>query len=352
MTEEFSIGHRVVGVGHPTYIIAELSGNHHHDFSRAVALIEAAADAGVDAVKLQTYTADTLTLDVRTDIFAIGGGTLWDGRTLHDLYTEASTPWDWQPRLKVIAEGLGLQLFSSPFDASAVEFLEAMDVPAYKIASPELVDLGLIQAVAATGKPIIMSCGMATIEEITDAVGAAAGASGIGLLRCNSSYPAEVGEMDLVTIAEMSTRWACPVGLSDHTLSPVTAVVAVALGACIIEKHLTLSRADPGPDSAFSLEPHEFATLVRDVRETEAALGSVRFGPSEHERATLPFRRSLFVTEDMSEGEIFTDQNTRSIRPANGLAPKYLPVVLGHRAAKTITRGTPLTWDLISDSAS
>ncbi|MGH9644604.1 MAG: pseudaminic acid synthase, partial [Terriglobales bacterium] len=319
-TELTIAGHRI-GRGAPVYIIAEVSANHNQSFEQAVSIIEAAKDAGADAVKLQTYTADTITLCSDKDHFRIAGGTLWDGRTLHDLYQEAFTPWEWQPKLKQVAADLGLQLFSSAFDETAVDFLEQMNVPAYKVASFELVDIGLIQNMARTGKPLIMSTGMATEAEIEEAVRVAqtAGASQIALLKCTSAYPAPPEEANLRTIPELARRFECPVGLSDHTMGIAVPVAAVALGACIIEKHMCLRRAEGGPDSAFSLEPHEFKAMVDAVRVAERSLGSVQFGPGERETGSLKFRRSLFIVENVKRGDLFTKSNVRSIRPADGL---------------------------------
>jgi len=345
---EIHIGRRAIGTGHPVYVIAELSANHNQRFEQAVKFIHAAKEAGADAVKLQTYTADTITIACDRPEFRIAG-TLWDGRNLHDLYGEAYTPWDWQPRLKEVANDLGLDLFSSPFDSSAVDFLEAMKVPAYKVASCELVDIPLIQKMARTGKPLIMSTGMATVEEIAEALATArqAGAKEIALLKCTSAYPAPPEEMNLRTIPELSQRFAVPAGLSDHTMGVAVPVAAVAVGACIIEKHLTLSRCEPGPDSAFSLEPHEFKAMVDAVRVTEKALGEVHFGCSTKEASSRIFRRSLFVVQEVKRGELFTAENIRSIRPGHGLHTRHLPEVLGCRAACDIERGTPLNWDLV-----
>lgn len=345
------IGGREIGLGRPVYVIAELSANHGHDVATARAIVEAAAAAGADAVKLQTYTADTMTIDSDAPPFRIGDGTLWAGRNLYELYEEAATPWAWHAELQALATDLGLDLFSTPFDSTAVDFLGDLGTPAMKIASFELVDLDLIRAAAATGQPLIISTGMATEAEIDDAVSAAtgAGAAGVILLRCNSSYPAPVEEMDLRTIPAMAERWGVPVGFSDHTLGTTAATVAVTLGARVIEKHLTLRRADGGPDAAFSLEPGEFATMVEAVREAEASLGAVRFGPSEHERHSLAFRRSLFVVADVAAGERLTRDNVRAIRPGDGLPPKHLDEVLGRVAAGPIARGTPLRWDLLAD---
>ena len=350
MPNTFSIANRPLGPGHPVYIIAELSANHNQDFDQAVRILEAARDAGADAVKIQTYTADTITMRSDRPEFQVKGGTLWDGRTLHDLYQEAFTPWEWQPKLKAIADGWNLPLFSSAFDSTAVDFLEAMNVPAHKIASPELVDIPLIEKMARTGKPLIMSTGMATIEEIEEALTAAraAGAQQIALLKCTSAYPAAPAEMNLRTIPEMARRFDVPVGLSDHTMGIEVPVAAVALGACILEKHLTLSRDLKGPDSEFSLDPKEFRNLVQAVRNAEQSLGTIYFGVSGREEATRRFRRSLFVVADIQRGEIFTPETVRSIRPAQGLHPRHLPEVLGRRAARDLTSGTPLAWEMIA----
>jgi pseudaminic acid synthase len=345
----FQIAGRRIQAGYPAYIVAELSANHNQDYEQAVRIVHAAKNAGADAIKLQTYTADTITIASEREEFRISGGTIWDGRILHDLYREAYTPWDWQPKLKRLAEELGMQCFSSAFDETSVDFLETMDVPAYKVASFELVDIPLIQKMAHTGKPMIISTGMATEAEIEEGVNAAreAGAGEIALLKCTSAYPAPENEMNLRTIPEMSRRFAVPVGLSDHTMGIAIPVAAVALGACIIEKHLTLSRSMPGPDSAFSLEPAEFKAMVEAVRSAERALGEVHFGLSEKELASRAYRRSLFVVEDLACGEEFTAKNVRSIRPGNGLHPRHLPDVLGKNAARGIKRGTPLSWEFV-----
>jgi pseudaminic acid synthase len=349
VTPQLQIGARQVGPGAPVYVVAELSANHNQDFDQAVRIIQAAKAAGADAVKLQTYTADTITIPSDREEFRIGGGTLWDGRTLYELYREAYTPWEWQPRLKQVANDLGMDLFSTPFDDSAVDFLETMNVPAHKLASFELVDIALIQKMARTGKPLIMSTGMATIEEIEEAVQAArqAGATQIALLKCTSAYPASPDDMNLRTIPELARRFGVPAGLSDHTLGSAAAVAAVTLGACIIEKHITLARSLKGPDSEFSLEPQEFKAMVEAIRATERALGAVYFGASPQESSSRAFRRSLFVVQDLRRGEKFTAHNVRSIRPAHGLHTRHLPQVLGKRASRDIVRGTPLGWDLV-----
>jgi pseudaminic acid synthase len=338
---------RVIGSGEPVYIVAELSANHHQDFDEAVQLVKEAKKAGADAVKLQTYLPDSITLQCRNEHFRIGPGTLWEGRYLHDLYEEAYTPWEWQPRLKKLADRLHLDLFSTPFHDSAVDFLEQMDVPAYKIASFEVVDIPLIEKVAATGKPIILSTGMATLSEIDEAVGAMRriGTMEIALLKCTSAYPALPAGMHLRTIPHLSQALHVPVGLSDHTLGIAVPVAAVALGACIIEKHFTLSRSSPGPDSAFSLEPEEFALMVTAVREAEEALGEVRYEITEGEKASRDFRKSLFAVKDIRAGETFTPENVRSIRPGYGLHPRYLGKLMGKQSRRDIPCGTPLQWD-------
>lgn len=344
------IGKHLIGPGNPVFVIAELSANHHQNFDEAVRLLRAASEAGADAVKVQTYTADTLTIPCGNAHFRISGGTLWDGRTLHDLYAEAFTPWDWQPRLKAIADQIGIEFFSTPFDTSAVAFLEKMDVPAHKIASFEIVDLALIREVARTGKPIIMSTGMATRAEIAEALATAraAGAQDLALLKCTSAYPSPPETMNLRTIADLAATFGVPAGLSDHTMGVAVPVAAVALGACIVEKHFTLSRSVPGPDSAFSLEPQEFRQMVDAIRVAESALGAVHYGATEREEASRCFRRSLFVVEEVKEGEIFTAQNVRSIRPGSGLHTRHLEEVLGQRAAQDIARGTPMSFDLLA----
>ncbi len=350
MNPTFSILGREIGPGRPVYIIAEMSANHNQDFTQAAAIVRAAKEAGADAIKLQTYTPDTMTLNLRTPDFIVGAGTIWAGRNLHELYGEACTPWDWQPRLKALAEELGLHCFSTPFDFSAVEFLEKMDVPAHKIASFELVDLPLIRRVAQTGKPTIMSTGMATLAEIDDAVRAfrEAGGTQLALLKCTSAYPSPPEEMNLRTIPHLAQAFGVVAGLSDHTMDVAVPVAAVALGACIVEKHFTLSRDVAGPDSAFSLEPAEFRAMVQAVRATEGALGRVNYEMATKEKASRVFRRSLFVVEDVKAGEEFTALNVRCIRPGYGLLPKNLPEVLGRKASRDIARGTPVQWELVA----
>jgi pseudaminic acid synthase len=351
MTTHLNIGGHRVGPDCAVYVVAELSANHNQDFNQAVRIVEAAKDSGADAVKLQTYTADTMTIRSDREQFRIAGGTLWDGRSLYELYGEAQTPWEWQPKLKQVANDLGMDLFSTPFDDSAVDFLEKMNVPAHKLASFELVDIALIQKIARTGKPMIMSTGMATVEEIEEAVLTAkqAGATQIALLKCTSAYPATPYDMNLRTIPELAKRFGVPAGLSDHTMGSAVAVAAVTLGACIIEKHITLSRSLKGPDSEFSMEPQEFKAMVESIRTTERALGTVHFGVSPQEANNKAFRRSLYVVLDLRRGEEFTSQNVRSIRPAHGLHTRYLPQVLGKRASRDIVRGTPLGWDLVEN---
>lgn len=342
------IADRNIGPGEPAYIIAEMSANHGQSYERAEAIVRAAAKSGADAVKLQTYTADTLTIPCDAEPFRIKG-TLWEGRTLHDLYGEAYTPWEWQPRLAAVARELGVHLFSTPFDATAVDFLEKMDVPAHKVASFEIVDIPLLRCIAATGKPVVMSTGMASLAEIDEAVRALreGGCTQLALLKCTSAYPAPPASMNLRTIPHLAEAFGVPAGLSDHTLGTAVPVAAVALGACIIEKHFTLSRADGGPDAAFSLEPDEFSEMVRAVRTAEAALGRVNYAVSDKERQSRVFRRSLFVVRDVKQGEIFTPDNVRSIRPAHGLHPRHHDEIMGRRAARDMACGTPLNWDAV-----
>jgi N-acetylneuraminate synthase len=333
-------------------VIAEMSGNHNGSYDRAARILEACARAAVDAVKLQTYTADTLTINSDQDIFKIGSNNTWGGRTLYDLYEEAYTPWEWQPKLKKVADGLGVDLFSSPFDFTAVDFLDNMGVPAFKVASFESTDPPLVAYVASKGKPVLMSTGMASMGQIDDAVQAArqagAGPGKLLLFKCVSSYPAPPEAMNLRTIPHLAAAFNAPVGLSDHTLGTEVPVAAVALGACAIEKHVTLSRAEGGPDAQFSLEPEELTRMVREIRNIESALGGVFYGPTEWEKPNRVFQRSLIVTEDVTAGEKFTPANLRSIRPGYGLAPKFMGDIIGKKAARAIKRGTPLSWDLVA----
>lgn len=349
MRDAIAIGGRLIGQSEPPYIIAELSGNHNGDITRALRLIEAAKEAGADAVKLQTYTADTITIDHNGPGFLITEGP-WSGRSLYELYKEAHTPWEWHPALFARCRELALTVFSSPFDETAIEFLEGLDVPAYKIASFEIIDIPLIRCAAATGKPLIISTGMATVAEIADALNAAqsGGAAGVVLLHCVSGYPTPIEDVNLATVQDLRSRFDVPIGLSDHTLSTAVPVAAVALGAAVIEKHLTLRRSDGGPDAAFSLEPDELKCMVRDCHTSWKALGRATY---ERERSELPnviFRRSLYVVTDVRRGEEFTSANVRSIRPGYGMPPKELTSVLGRRAARDIARGTPLSPDLIA----
>jgi len=344
----FSIAGRPIGPGQPVYVIAELSCNHLGEYGRAVELVEAAADAGADAVKLQTYTPDTMTLDAKSGPFSLGPGTPWSGRALYDIYREAQTPWEWHAPLKELAARRGICLFSSAFDPTSVEFLDGLEMPAFKIASFELVDLPLIRLAAATGRPVVLSTGMAQLAEIDAGVNAVkAAGTPVAVMRCNSAYPASAADMDLRTIPHMARTWDVPVGLSDHTLGPTAAVTAVALGASLLEKHLTLRRSDGGPDSDFSAEPGEFRALVAAVRDAGDALGRVRYGPTESERPSLAFRRSLFAVVDIRAGDTLSASTVRAIRPGDGLPPASLDLVLGRRAAADIERGTPLTWGLV-----
>jgi pseudaminic acid synthase len=349
MSTRLAIRGRAIGEGWPPYVVAELSANHCGQIERAFAVMDAAKAVGADAVKLQTYTPDTMTIDHDAPEFFITGG-LWDGRKLYDLYKEAQTPWEWHEALFAKGRELGITVFSTPFDETAVELLERLAAPAYKIASFELVDLELIRAVAKTKKPVLMSTGMASPVEIAEAVEAFRSAEGRELLlfHCVSGYPTPVAESNLRRIAALAKEFQCPIGLSDHTLGWDVAVAAVAIGACAIEKHFTLARADGGPDAEFSLEPDEFRRLVRSVRNAYDALGTGDPARSKTEQANLMFRRSLYVVSDIKADEVFSAENVRSIRPGFGLPPKFLPEIIGRRAACDIRRGTPITWNLVN----
>lgn len=346
----FKIAGHLIGAGRPPFVIAEMSGNHNQSLDRALAIVDAAVAAGAHAIKLQTYTADTLTIDAQGEGFTIADGeSLWQGRNLYDLYREAYTPWEWHAPIFDHAHAKGLVAFSSPFDESAVDFLETLGVPAYKIASFENVHLPLIRKAAATGKPLVISTGMATREELDDAVAAAreAGCRDLVLLKCTSTYPATPENTNLATIADLRARYGCEVGLSDHTMGLGVAAAAVAMGATVIEKHFTLARADGGVDSAFSLEPPELAALVTETARAAAAMGEVRYGPTDAERKSLMFRRSLYVVHDLEAGDTLTAESVRIIRPGMGLPPKEFDRVLGRRVRTHVRRGTPLSWDII-----
>jgi pseudaminic acid synthase len=353
MNRQIKIGSRHIGGSAPCYIVAEVSANHNQSIERARQIIREAKKSGADAVKLQTYTADTLTIDCDAEWFKVPASTLWSGKTLHQLYSEAYTPWEWHSELFKVARDEGLDCFSSPFDATAVDFLEELDTVVYKVASFEIVDIPLLKKIAKTGKPVIVSTGMASLSEIDEAVKTlrAAGSGSIALLKCTSAYPAPPETMNLRTIPHLSEAFDVVAGLSDHTLGSCVAVAAVALGAAIVEKHFTLSRADGGPDAAFSLEPAEFTRMVADIRQAERALGKVSYEPGPEESKSLCFRRSLFVVNDVRAGERLTEANVRSIRPGHGLAPRYMPQVMGKAAACDIARGTPLGWDLVAGPA-
>ncbi|HET9728259.1 MAG TPA: pseudaminic acid synthase [Acidimicrobiia bacterium] len=348
MNDTFTIGARDVGRDAPVFCIAELSGNHNGSLERAIEMVRAAAHAGADAVKAQTYRADTITLNSRRPEFMADG--LWAGRSLYELYEEASMPWEWQPELAAEADRCGVEFFSSVFDPSSVDFLVEMGAPCLKIASFELVDIPLIEQAAATGKPLIMSTGMATFAEIEEAVVAArrAGAKAIALLACTSAYPAPASDANLRKIPRLANAMHVVGGLSDHTIGPEVPIAATALGAKIIEKHFTLRRTDGGVDSAFSLEPEEFAAMVHSVRVTESALGEAQFGPTPADAKGVHYRRSLFVTTDVRAGEAFGEHNVRSVRPALGLHPRHLGEVTGRRAARDIEAGTPLDWSMLA----
>jgi len=344
-----TINDRHIGKNHPVYIIAEMSANHNQNYDQAVKIVYAAKACGADAIKLQTYTPDTMTIPSKQEQFTIAKGTKWEGQTLYDLYKTAYTPWEWQPNLKKIADDIGIDFFSTPFDHTAVDFLEDMNVAAYKVASFELVDLPLIEKIALTGKPIIMSTGMASISEIDEAVQTArnAGAKQIALLKCTSAYPAPAEEMNLHTIQNLSQTFDVVSGLSDHTLELAIPIAAITLGASIIEKHFTISRKVEGPDNSFSLEPDEFASMAQAIRTAEKALGGIKYGVQKEESKCLDFRRSLFVVKDVKEGEIFTKENVRSIRPSNGLHTRYYHEIIGRYAKQNVVAGTPLSWSLV-----
>jgi len=340
------IAGRPIGPDHPPFVIAEMSGNHNQSLERALAIVEAAATAGAHAIKLQTYTADTMTLNVRGGSFEINDpDSLWAGQNLHDLYKKAYTPWEWHAPIMERARELGLICFSSPFDETAVDFLEDLGAPAYKIASFENNHLPLIEKAAATGKPLIISTGMATLGELDDAVRTAreAGCTQLVLLKCTSNYPSSPENTNLRTIPHLRELFNTEVGLSDHTMGIGAAVAAIALGASVVEKHFTLARADGGVDSAFSLEPTELASLVTETNRAWQALGQVRYGPTEAEQKSLVFRRSIYVAEDIAEGELFTTKNIRIVRPGNGASPSFYKQILGLEARRCYQAGTPFS---------
>ncbi|MBE5857773.1 MAG: pseudaminic acid synthase [Lachnospiraceae bacterium] len=349
MNHEIKIGNRVLNNDSQTYIIAEMSGNHNMDYNRAVKIVEAAKEAGADAIKLQTYTADTITLNSDAPCFQITQGTLWDGTTLHKLYEEAYTPWDWQPKLKELANSLGMDCFSSPFDFTSVDFLEKMDVPAYKIASFEITDIPLIKKVAKTGKPVIISTGIATVEDIELALKTCkeAGNENVILLKCSSAYPAPYESINLNTMVDMAEKFGCIMGLSDHTMGSAVSIAAVAMGAKVIEKHLTLARADGGVDAAFSMEPAEFKEMVEGIRNVEKAKGIVSYDLTDKQKSQRTFSRSLFIAADIKAGEILTPENLRSVRPANGLHTKYYEELLGRKVTRDCKYGEPMSWDMV-----
>ncbi len=349
MKKEIRIGKHIISENSPAFIIAEMSANHNMDFDRAVAIMQAAKDAGADAIKIQTYTADTITLDCDDPCFQITQGTLWDGTTLHKLYETAYTPWEWQPKLKKLAEEMGLEFFSSPFDFTAVDFLEEMDVPAYKIASFEITDIPLLKKIAKLGKPIILATGIARMADIELAMKTCqeAGNDNVILLKCTSAYPAPYEDVNLRTIPSMADTFDCIAGLSDHTMGSAVPGAAVALGAKVIEKHLTLRRADGGADSAFSMEPEELKEMVDNIRKIEQALGKVTYDLTPKAAREREHSRSLFIAQDMKAGDVFTPENLRSVRPAYGLHTKHYEELLGKRIRKDAKPGTPMSWDLV-----
>lgn len=346
---EIAIGDRLIGEDNPVFVIAELSANHLQSFDLAIDTIKAMKDAGADAVKLQTYTPDTITIDSDNEYFQIKQGTLWDGKTLYQLYKEAYTPWEWQSELKKVAEDLGLVCFSSPFDITAVDFLEKLNVPAYKVASFEITDIALIEYIASKGKPVIISTGIATLADIEEAVNACKrmGNDQIVLLKCTSAYPAPLEEINLNTIPNLKGTFKTIVGLSDHSQGISIPIASVALGAKVIEKHFILDRSIGGPDAAFSLEPEEFKSMVKAVREVESALGNVNYDLTDKIKKSREFSRSLFVVEDIKAGDVFTERNVRSIRPGFGLHPRYLNKILGKKSRQYIKKGTPLDWEFV-----
>lgn len=348
MNPFMTIDGRKIGPDHPPYIIAELSANHNGDINRAFQIMEEAKKAGADAIKLQTYTHDTITLDCDSEDFQIHGG-LWDGQTLYELYKGAHMPWEWHKPLFEKAKELDITIFSSPFDFTAVDLLEELDAPAYKIASFEVIDLPLIKRVAQTGKPMIISTGMANEQEIADAIKTAKdnGCQELVVLHCVSGYPAPADQYNLRTIADMAERFNVLSGLSDHTIDNATAVTSVALGACLIEKHVTLDRNGGGADDSFSLEPAELAALCRDTKTAWQALGKVNYERTEAEKGNVKFRRSLYIVKDIKAGEMLTEEHVRSIRPGFGLEPKHYEAVLGRKVNKKITRGTPLKFEFL-----
>ncbi len=346
----FRLSSREIGAHHPPFIIAEMSGNHNQSLDRALAIVEAAAAAGAHGLKLQTYTADTMTLNLsHGEFFIADPNSLWEGRSLYDLYEEAHTPWDWHKPIFDRAHELGLIAFSTPFDATAVDFLESLDVPCYKIASFEIIDLPLIKRVAQTGKPMIMSTGMASIAEIDDAVRTARenGCQDLVLLKCTSNYPASPENSNLLTLPHLRDLFNVQVGLSDHTMGIGAAIASVALGATVIEKHFTLDRSEGGVDSAFSLEPDELKQLVIETERAAHSLGKISYGPTEAEKNSLQYRRSLYITKDLKAGDVLSEDNVRSIRPGHGLSPKYYDRILNSSMNYSATVGTPLQWDLI-----
>lgn len=349
MEKSINIGKKVIDENNPVFIVAELSANHNGNFDNAVKLIKEAAKAGADAIKLQTYTADTITIDCDNEYFRIKQGTLWDGRTLHNLYEEAYTPWEWQPKLKKIAEEEGLICFSSPFDKTAVDFLEEMNVPAYKIASFEITDIPLIEYIASKGKPVILATGIAELSDIEEAIKACkrVGNNEIAILKCTSAYPAPFEEINLRTIPNLAETFKVVSGLSDHTLGITVPIAAVTLGAKIVEKHFTLCRADGGPDSAFSLEPEELKAMVQAIRNTEKALGEVSYELTDKMKKSREFSRSLFVVKDIKKGEILSQDNVRSIRPGFGIHSRYFNDIIGKKAKCNIKKGTPLEWNIM-----
>lgn len=349
MNKRIEIQGHIISDDSPTFIIAEMSANHLMDYDRAIAIIKAAKDAGADAIKLQTYTPDTITLNCDDPCFQITQGTIWDGTTLYKLYQTAYTPWEWQPKLKSIAESMGLVFFSTPFDLTSVDFLEELQVPVYKVASFEVNDIPLVRKIARTGRPIIMSTGVSYLADIELALRTCReeGNENVILLKCCSAYPSPYEDINLKSISSMGETFDCTMGLSDHTMGCAVAGAAVAVGARVIEKHLTLSRADGGPDAAFSMEPQEFKEMVNQIRLIEKAMGRVTYDLTPKQKASRDHARSLFIAQDMKAGEVFTPQNLRSVRPSCGLHTKYYEELLGKKISRDARLGTPMSWDLV-----
>ena len=348
-SKSFKIGNTSIGRDHAPFVIAEISGNHRQELSLALELIDSVIKAGADAIKLQTYTAETMTLNLKKNEFLVSGNKLWDGANLYDLYAKASTPWEWHKEIFEFCKARNVPCFSSPFDSTAVELLESLNAPAYKIASFECIDIPLIKRVAKTGKPVIISTGMASLSEINDAVTAfkEAGGKDYALLKCTSSYPASPKNSHLLTRPHMTELFKCQVGLSDHTLGMGTAIASIALGATIIEKHVTMARDNGAVDSEFSLEPHEFGMMVKEIKTAWESLGSIHYGTTDDDRNNLKYRRSIYIAEDVKKGEVLNQKNLRCVRPGLGLPPKHYETLIGKKVNRDLEKGTAMSWDFL-----